>query len=552
MSSIDVIMLGEWRLGSITCNIWYTVDTVLNTTSAWLSTSLMLERLMCIKAPQFYLNLNKRCKKLVAFFPWVLSILLTFLGISLQHGGFHNLVSNNATSIDQCYIVDQNNEIAIYSATVSFLLPYAITLALFIAIKSKGAFKQTKLTLSKSLDSISDILLDSDPDDSPDNPPYFSKHDYTPTVGSTLRKVDSLTEPRDSNRQPEDVYDKASPNGHSLFQPRRFYGRQRHEASNPGYPSCRKHCYNRSTCTCSPSLSNKVTDRPHRTSSRNNTAASRQEIPSTKSGFDDKQIHGKGHLNANRKPKPIAFANVYKKAKGKPNSKSTPSAYLAALQKAKNKHRVNKAYEQMSYDSRPVSQHKKNSASCAARHTSAGRIEQVYVNKKCVPTSLDQNEPSPQHSVNKFCSLHGKLCQSVTRYTDNGDASSSSDSESSHGLIQKDDKTEAKPKREHIVMTNILQSQQLKTVHHVALVVFLYSVLWIPFYVVRLLLRFSPQMTIYHYIYTIIHLIGYSSSGICPWLFYFLHGYVNSSTWSNMKYRILNPASSDLSSTSSI
>ena len=190
MSSVDVIMLGEWRLGSVTCNIWYTVDTVLNTASAWLSSSLMLERLVCIEAPQVYLNLSKRCKTLVAFFPWVLSILLTLLGISLQHGGFHNFVSNNATSIDQCYVVDQNNETAIYSATVSFLLPYVITLSLFITIKSKGAFKQTRLTLSKSLDSISDVLLDSDPEESTDDPPYFSEHNYTPTVGDTLRKVD--------------------------------------------------------------------------------------------------------------------------------------------------------------------------------------------------------------------------------------------------------------------------------------------------------------------------------------------------------------------------
>ena len=550
MSSVDVIMLGEWRLGSVTCNIWYTVDTVLNTASAWLSTFLMLERLVCTEAPQVYLNLSKRCKTLVAFFPWVLSILLTFLGISLQHGGFNNFVSNNATSIDQCYIVDQNNETAVYSATVSFLLPYAIALSLFITIKSKGAFKQTRLTLSKSLDSISDVLLvDSDPEESTDDPPYFSEHNYTPTVGDTLRKVDILTDTRHSNRQPEDVYDKASPNGHNPFPTRKVYGKR--VTSDAGYHSCRKQCYNRSTCTCSPSTPNKMTDRPHRTiATANNIAASRRKAASTKTGFDDKLIHGKGHLNANRKSKPIAFASVYKKAKVKPNSKSTPSAYLAALQKAKHKCRVNKAYEQMSNDFSPVSQHK-NSASCAAQDTSAERIEQVYVNRKCIPTSVDQSEPSPQHSENKFCSLHGKQCQSVTRYTDNADASSS-DSESFHGLIQKDDKTEAKPKREHIIMTNILQSEQLKTVHHIALVVFLYSVLWIPFYVVRLLLRFNPQITIYHYIYTSVHLLGYSTSGLCPWLFYFLHGYINSSTWSNMKYRMLNPSNSDLSSASSI
>ena len=293
-----------------------------------------------------------------------------------------------------------------------------------------------------------------------------------------------------------------------------------------------------------------MTDRPHRTiASANNAAISRQEAASTKTGFDDKLIHGKGHLNANRKSKPIAFASVYKKAKVKPNSKSTPSAYLAALQKAKHTRRINKTHEQMSNDSSPISQ--QNSASCAAQHTSAEKIEQVYVNRKCIPTSLDQSEPSLHHSENKFCSLHGKQCQSVVRYTDNADASSS-DSESSHGLIQKDDKTEAKPRRQHIIITDILQSEQLKTVHHIALVVFLYSVLWIPFYVVRLLLIFNPQITIYHYIYTSVHLLGYTTSGLCPWLFYFLHGYINSSTWSNMKYRILNPSNSDLSGASSI
>ena len=262
LSSIDVIMLGEWRLGSITCNIWYSVDTVLNTTSAWLSTSLMLERLMSTEVSQFYLNLTKKCKTLVAFFPWVLSIVLTSLEISLQEGGFHNFVSNNATSIEQCYIVDRSNETAIYSAAVSFLLPYVITLSLFITIKSKAAFKQTRLTLSKSLDSISDVLLDSAQEESPNNPPYFSEHNYTPAVGDVLGKMDILTDTRQSNTESEDVYDKASPNGRSLFQARKVYGGR--EASNPGYVLCRKHCYNRSTCTCSPSLPNKLNERPHR------------------------------------------------------------------------------------------------------------------------------------------------------------------------------------------------------------------------------------------------------------------------------------------------
>ena len=246
MSSVDVIMLGEWRLGSVTCNIWYTVDTVLNTASAWLSSSLMLERLVCIEAPQVYLNLSKRCKTLVVFFPWVLSILLTLLGIRIQHGGFHNFVSNNATSIDQCYVVDQNNETAIYSVTVSYLLPYVITLSLFITIKSKGAFKQTRLTLSKSLHSISDVLLDSDPEESTDDPPYFSEHNYTPIVGDTLRKVDILTDTRHSNRQPEDVYDKAPPKGHNPFQTRKVYGKR--VTSDAGYHSSRKLSYNRNIC----------------------------------------------------------------------------------------------------------------------------------------------------------------------------------------------------------------------------------------------------------------------------------------------------------------
>ena len=549
MSSIDVIMLGEWRLGSITCNIWYTVDTVLNTTSAWLSTSLMLERLMSTEVPQFYLNLTKKCKTLVAFFPWVLSIVLTSLGISLQEGGFHNFVSNNATAIEQCYIVDRSNETAIYSAAVSFLLPYVITLSLFITIKSKAAFKQTRLTLSKSLDSISDVLLDSAQEESPNNLPYFSEHNYTPDVGDTLGKVDILTDTRQSNRKSEDVYDKASPNGHSLFQARKVYGKR--EASNPGYVLCRKHCYNRRVCTCSPSLPNKLKERPHRFNGSNQASASHHQLVRTKTVLNDKHILRKGHLNANRKSKPLsAFANPYKKTMAKPCRKSTPSAYLVALHKAKHKRRVNKSYEKMSNDTRPTTSEMKNDSSCA-EHTSTERIEQVYVNKRCIPTTLDQSEPPLQHAVNKFCFLHGEQCQSVTRYADNGDASSS-DSESSDGLIQKDDKTEAKPKREHIIMTNILQSEQLKTVHHLALMVSMYAVLWMPFYILRLLLRFAPEITIYHYVYTSVHLIGYFSSGICPWFYYVLHGYINSSTWPNMKYRILNPSTSDLSSASSI
>ena len=549
MASIDVIMLGEWRLGSITCNIWYTVDTVLNTTSAWLSTSLMLERLMSTEVSQLYLNLSKKCKTLVAFFPWVLSILLTSLGISLQKGGFYNFVSNNATSIEQCYIVDQSNETAIYSVVVSFLLPYVITLSLFITIKSKAAFKQTRLTLSKSLDSISDVLLDSALEESPNNPPYFSEHNYTPAVEDTLGKVDILTDTRQRNRESEDVYDKASPNGHSLFQAKKVYGKR--EASDPGHVMCRKHCYNRSICTCSPSLPNKVSERPRRVNGSSQVSASQHQLVRTKTVLNDKYILRKGHLNAKRKSKPLnAFANPYKKTMAKPCGKSTPSAYLAALHKAKQKRRVNKSYEKMSNDTQPTTSEMMSDSSCA-KHTSNERIEQVYVNRKCIPTTPDQSEPRLQHSVNKFCSLHGNQCQSVTRYADNGDASSS-DSESSHGLIQKDDKTEVKPKREHIIMTNILQSEQLKTVHHLALMVSMYALLWMPFYILRLLLRFAPEITIYHYIYTTIHLIGYFSSGICPWFYYVLHGYINSSTWPNMKYRILNPSSSDLSSASSI
>ena len=538
MASIDVIMLGEWRLGSITCNIWYTVDTMLNTTSAWLSTSLMLERLMSTEVSQLYLNLSKKCKTLVAFFPWVLSILLTSLGISLQEGGFHNFVSNNATSIEQCYIVDQSNATAIYSATVSFLLPYVITLSLFITIKSKAAFKQTRLTLSKSLDSISDVLLDSALEESPNNPPYFSEHNYCPAVGDTLGKVDILTDTCQRNRESQDVYDKASPNGHSLFQEKKVCGKS--EASNSGYVLCRKHCYNRSICTCSPSLPNKVTE----------MSASQHQLVRTKTVLNDKYILRKGHLNTNRKSNTLnAFANPHKKTMAQPCVKSTPSAYLAALHKAKHKRRVNKSYEKMSNDSGATTSEMMSDSSCAM-HTSTERIEQVYVNRKCIPTTPDKSEPPLQHSVNKFCSLHGYKCQSVTRYADNGDASSS-DSESSHGLIQKDDKTEV-PKREHIIMTNILQSEQLKTVHHLALMVSMYALLWMPFYIVRLLLRFAPEITVHHYFYTTVHLVGYFSSGICPWFYYVLHGYINSSTWPNMKYRILNPSSSDLSSASSL
>ena len=550
MSSIDVIMLGEWRLGPITCNIWYTVDTVLNTTSAWLSTSLMLERLVSTEAPQFYLNLSKKCKTLVAFFPWVLSILLTSLGISLQEGGFHNFVSNNATSIEQCYIVDQNNETAIYSAVVSFLLPYAITLSLFITIKSKAAFKQTRLTLSKSLESISDVLLDSDPEEGTNNPSYFSERNYTPPDGDTLGKMDILaTDTNQSNRQSEDVYDKASPNGHNLFQTRKVYGKQ--EATNPGYPLCRKHYHNnRSTCSCSTSLPNKKTEHSQRTDASNIPTASQHQLVRTKTVLNDIDMFRKGHLNANRKLRPInTFANPYRRTLANPHGKSSSSAYLAALHKAKHKRRAHKAYEQMSSNVGSTSSNARN-ASCA-KHTSTERIEQVYVNRKCIPSPLDQSEPPLQHSLNKFCSLHGKQCQSVMRYVENGDASSS-DSESSHGLIQKDDKTEARPKREHIIMTNILQSEQLKTVHHLTIVVSLYALLWMPFYILRLLFRFAPQITIYHYVYTTVHLLGYFSSGICPWFYYVLHGYINSSTWPNMKYRILNPSNSDLSSASSI
>ena len=548
MSTIDVIMLGEWRLGSITCNIWYTVDTLLNTTSAWLSTVLMLERLVCTEVPQLYLNIGKKCKTLVAFSPWALSLTLTLFGTGMTRGKFHNFVSNNGTAIDQCYIVDPDNETAIYSATVSFLLPYAITLFLFIAIKYKAAFKQTRLSLSRSLDGISDVLLDSDQEESSSHLPYCSEHNYSTPPEDTLWKVDSSSDTCHSNSHLPDLHDNTSPgNGRRFFQTRTAVdiGSGLSESDRN---SCKKANYMTSsaTCTHSSSRNQPVNDVAHKTNGPSATIASKRRPRQTDNL--QKFIAEKRHFQANRNPEAIPFpeANSKRPRTSQHVSKSTPSAYLTALQKAQHERRVNRAFQEMNKSS-ICDKHRGNTCKSHSRESAA---ERVYFNKTRVPA---QNKEHIHCSkMARVCCSLSQQCNSVQRLENEmDDDDSSTDSESSHGLIPKADETSGRPRKEHIVVTNVLEGEHLKTVHHITVVIVLYGLLWLPFYVLRLLLRFSPQMTIYHYVYTSLHLLGYFSSGVCPALYYLLHGYMKSSTWSNLKYRLMNPSHSE-SSTSTI
>ncbi len=562
MSTIDVIMLGEWRLGPITCNIWYAVDPLLNTTSAWLSTVVMMERLLCIEAPQFYLNLSQRCKAMVVLCPWALSLLATSLNVGfLQHGKFYNFVSQNGTSLDQCYLVDPDNASAIYSTTGSFLLPYTATLCLFVTIKYKAAFTQTRFALSKSVGSLSDVLLDSDPDEGINNPPRLSEHNYTSTPEDTLRREDFTTGACHLNRQPQDVCRKYSPDGQSFFSAMditsktgiSFQGNHTNSTKRP--PKTRQ-------WTHSPTSRTRVIQYPHETYGANcSSETSNFVAKEPKPQFPRKIVSGNNkHLNGPRdgRQRPLPYpVNRHLRARRLLDKSPSPSAYVTNLQKAKRHRSANRSFEEMSSNEATPSKHNHRHHRPQMDHSSssyntlcAERMERIYVNTKCVgAAAVAAADESPRRAANNVRVKQGEAAG--PRAADAADASSS-DSESSHGLISRRDKTAAKPRKEHIVMTNILEAEHLRTVHHAALVVFLYSLFWLPFYIMRLLLRFAPQITIYHNVYSGVHLLGYFSSGVCPWMYYLLHGYIKSSTWSSMKYRLINPSHSDLSSTSSV
>ncbi len=584
LSSIDVIMLGEWRLGDFICDAWCIVDNFLNTTCAWISLFLVMDRFISTLCPHFYTMLSKNWMNTVSSIPWVLSTVFISIGLLLRQRA-HNFIQADNMTFGQCFMRDSSKSEAVYFIVFSFIAPYVLTLICLFCVKvylGKKAANNHRLVASESLESVSDILLGCDTIE-PCDKHSIRQHNYKETSKPLESDLDVTESTHQSQREalignlwPEESRARQSLEG--IIQTQRpFHERASSKAEQTQWNSS---CYGVSACVCDCHPPQQMKDcclvNNHRKllacankgfligDSSSNTQIN-GHVRNVKEGICDSAVHFLDNSETCSKHEcsgklPIKSACVYALQK---------SNLSFAEGKAKHQYDALKRTKSEYYDS----EHRQTDV-CSFRNSKEQRDQdpplcdhniQSNSVKTCLHSHKNYQEGqhnSGRHAAHVYCSppcclgrseegdhtlhLQEEEDHPAGNHRDNDEASDD-DSQRLMGEVAEHELCE-----DSIIVPEQVISQQHRTTNHIALVVILYAILWVPFYILRLVLTFYPKMIVYHYIYNTLHLLGYFSSGICPWIYYAVHGYFTKTTWLAFKYRIQNGDGDNSSSTSSL
>lgn len=133
LSTLDEC-LGRWALGRAMCNLWLVVDVMYCTASIWNLLLIAFDRYTATMYPLWYRE--RRSPKQAAIYValvWIVAVATCIPPLLGWNSISQNYVYNNATSSYHC-VPFQDPSYVMYSACVSFYLPFLLTLLLYLRI----------------------------------------------------------------------------------------------------------------------------------------------------------------------------------------------------------------------------------------------------------------------------------------------------------------------------------------------------------------------------------------------------------------------------------